>query len=142
MKHLCEKGPGNTPCRNVRLGEAYRLGRDCRLCWLFAHDVKYNIAWGGDGKVTPAPSPPIEVRPVAPKPILLGDSIESALNRVDRFFGGAGNAKKRIAAWFGDCFGCSARQKAFNDLDQWARDTLGWPADKALDALNKLIGGQ
>lgn len=52
-KHPCQSGPQRTPCNRIRLGEAFDINQDCHLCHKFAHDVQYNLAWGGSGKVVP-----------------------------------------------------------------------------------------
>lgn len=57
-KHPCRLGPERSPCRRIRPGEAFDIDKDCALCWKFAHDVRYNLAWGGDGKVVSAPETP------------------------------------------------------------------------------------
>jgi len=36
-KHACFSGPGGRPCGKMT----------CRLCYLFATDMKYRLAWGG-----------------------------------------------------------------------------------------------
>lgn len=57
-KHPCFSGPDKTPCRRVRLGEPFDAALDCHLCWKFAHDAIYNVAWGGDGKIIPVTGVP------------------------------------------------------------------------------------
>lgn len=132
-KHPCKKGEGGAPCKNIRLGEAYDTSQ-CRLCWLFAHDSRYNFSFGGDGQVTLAPSAPVAVsQPSPPKPSLLGDAVESALSAV-------GITKERVAEWIGGPCGCKERQQRLNDLHQWAKDTVGVTVEKGRALLGKLIG--
>lgn len=133
VNHPCKYGPGGMPCNRYRRGEVYDISQDCRLCWLFAHDLRYNLAWGGGGEVISAPSAVVETKTATPKPLLLGDAIKKALDW-------AGVTQERVARWFGSCFGCPAKQKALNDLHQWARDTENKPVEVALDLLAKLIG--
>lgn len=55
--YVCESGGVHrcdaSGCDRVRLGQPY-TNDQCRLCWLFFHDAQWNLAHGGDGKVTHA----------------------------------------------------------------------------------------
>lgn len=133
-KHPCIAGPDGAPCRNFRLGEAYDISRDCRPCWLFAHDVRYNLAWGGDGKVTCAPSAPVSSNAqAAPKRLLLGDAVETVLSKI-------GITKDEVAEWLGGPCGCTERQRRLNDLHSWAEQTAHQAASIARGLLAKLMG--
>lgn len=84
---------------------------ECRPCWLFLHDARYNRLWGGDGKVS-------EGKPfVAPRPGL-GDAVESALTRI-------GISRERVEAWLGRPCGCAERKEKLNRLGRWAARVLG-----------------
>jgi uncharacterized HAD superfamily protein len=70
---LCTNKPGircdGEHCDLIRKGEAYDISQHCRVCWLYFHDEGHNRAWGGDGKVAPAPGVPgIATRQPAPIP--------------------------------------------------------------------------
>lgn len=132
-RHPCKAGPDGTPCNRFRKGEAYDISRECRLCWNFHHVIAYNLAWGGDGKVTPAPSAPVAASPATPKPMLLGDAVESALSFV-------GVTKDRVQAWIGGPCGCKERQERLNRLHLWAKSAMGGTVEKARGWLHKLIG--
>lgn len=133
-KHPCKAGPDGSPCNRFRRGEAYDTSRDCRLCWLFAHHVEYNLAWGGDGKVTSAPSAPVDTVAPTPahKPMLFGDAVESALSF-------AGITKERVEAWVGGPCGCKERQERLNKLHLWAKSAIGGTAEKARGWLHRLM---
>ena len=36
-------------------GQPYDSGRHCKVCWLYFHSLDYNLAWGGNGNVSPDP---------------------------------------------------------------------------------------
>lgn len=55
MNHPCNAGPNGTPCNRVRIGQAYDIKCECRMCWLFHHVEAYNRLWGGDGQTVDAP---------------------------------------------------------------------------------------
>lgn len=135
-KHPCTSGPDGTPCNRIVIGGEYDLAKHCRLCWNFHHVIAYNLAWGGDGKVAPAPSAPVVAPPIAPKPMLLGDAIETALSF-------AGVTKERVSKWLGKesgCMTCTERQKRLNELHLWAKSAMGGTVEKARGWLHKLIG--
>jgi|SRR5579884_3095117 len=67
-KHLCTSGPDGTPCNRIRVGEAYDITRDCRPCWLFAHNREIRLAWGGDDKVSAADHRPVHRPDYAHRP--------------------------------------------------------------------------
>ncbi len=131
----CKAGPNGTPCNRIRIGEAYDRARDCRYCYLFAHNARYSRAWGGNGRVTPAPPVVANLPPTAPKRLLLGDAIESALSTV-------GITKERVSEWLGQPCGCLERQRRLNELHLWARQAGQETIDQARSWLTKLIGSK
>jgi len=34
-------------CDRYQQGQPYEPGRDCRLCWIYAHHPKFRALWGG-----------------------------------------------------------------------------------------------
>lgn len=122
-EHPCKKSEGGKPCRRIRLGQPYDIAVDCRLCWLFAHDERYNLAWGGDGKVSPVGGDVVtHVSPLAatlqkPRGFQLGDAIEKALEKT--------GIKQRVEKRLGRlCGGCEKRKRWLNALSTWAARVL------------------
>lgn len=50
------------PCKLEETGKPCGLVRQCRLCWLFAHDQRYRSLWGGEGPAVPPQRPYVESR--------------------------------------------------------------------------------
>lgn len=133
-EHLCKRGPNGTPCRRVRVGQAFDDAQDCWHCWLFAHDEKYNRYMGGDGKVASAPSTPVAtVNASAPARLLLGDAVEAALSKI-------GITKELVSEWMGRPCSCPEKKEKLNNLHRWAENAAKETADKARALLGKLIG--
>jgi len=135
--HPCRNGPNGEPCRKARLGQPFDPAVDCRLCWLFAHDPRYNRSWGGDGCITPitgvsaslVKGQAIQV----PNRFQLGDAVELALRKV-------GVTKERVEEWLGRPCSCIERQKRLNELSAWAQQVGQATIATARDWLSRLIG--
>lgn len=134
-KHPCKLGPNQTPCNKLEVGQPYDISVHCRLCWLFNHDVQYNLAWGGDGKVASAPNGVIDTRSNTPtvKRELLGDKVKNALTKI-------GITKDRVEEWIGGPCGCVERQQRLNELHEWAEQVLAEKASNAKGWLMRMIG--
>lgn len=96
---------------------------ECRICWLRLGGNPNVAALGRVGGAHAA----------TPRPLLLGDAIETALSAV-------GVTKERVSAWIGGPCGCVERQRRLNELHQWAKEALSVPAEKAHGLLDTIIG--
>lgn len=78
-------------CDQVRVGEPYTTDQ-CRPCYRYFSEVQYNLAHGGDGKVTSAHGFPIEAKPIQPAPLRRCPHLRRRARDAE------GNVKQRLCA--------------------------------------------
>ena len=102
-----------------------------KICFLYLHDEKHNRHWGGNGNVTPGVWKAQEHKPPIPKPIQLGDAVESLLSTI-------GITKERVSKWLGGPCGCEERKQRLNRFGEWVKRAVTGGSE-AKESLERMI---